>query len=83
MAMKPASNVAATSGEIREILGPVDESVITEVQALGASCDEIREAVAWLGSDDYLHRKLKHTAQGAVAQLIELLEDELQFPEEK
>ena len=83
MALNHPHAKVATAREIRELVHGVDEPVITAIQAIGASPSEIGEAVAWLGSDDYLHRKLQHTAQGRVAQVIDLLEDVLQFPEEK
>jgi hypothetical protein len=71
----------ATAKEIRDLVGELDDTLLLEIQAVGASRDEIGEAVGWMGSDDYLHRKLKHSAHGRVAQVIELLEHESPPPE--
>lgn len=70
----------ASSKQIREALGAVDESVITGLQQMGATGEEVGEAAAWLSSDDYLHRKLKHAAHGRVAQVIDFLEDCMEPP---
>ena len=81
MSMIRSQRTFASAAEIRETLGAIDESLVTALQDLGATIEEIREAAAWLSSDDYLHRKLHHTAHGRVAQVIDLLKDELRFPE--
>jgi uncharacterized protein (DUF2384 family) len=73
----------ATFKEVREVLGEVDVSVVTALQALGATREEIGEAAAWMSSDDYLHRKLHHTASGRVARVVDVLEEALQPPPER
>ena len=70
----------ASYKDIRELLGEVDVSLVTALQALGATRGEIEEAAAWMVSDDYLHKKLQHTASGRVARVVDLLEDALEPP---
>ena len=72
-----------TASEIREILGSLDDAVVTAILALGATRDEIREAQAWLNSDDYLHRALHHQLSGRAAEVFRLLEEELPEPEQR
>jgi len=73
----PQDSRPANPREIREIVGPLDETVISSIFALGATPQEILEARSWLNSDDYLHRKLRHVLQGRAAQVFDLLEAEL------
>lgn len=72
-----------TASEICEILGSLDDAVVTAILALGATRDEIREAQAWLGSDDYLHRTLHHQLSGRAAEVFQLLEEELPKSEQR
>lgn len=73
----------ASAREIREILGPVDDSVITSILAVGAAREEILEANAWLSSDDYLHRALHHGLSGRAALVFDILEAELPEPDRR
>jgi hypothetical protein len=43
--------------------------------------DEVLEAQSWLSSDDYLHRRLRHTLSGRAAEVFALLEAELPEPD--
>lgn len=79
----PQGTKPATASEIRQILGPLDDAVITAILGLGATQDEIREAQAWFGSDDYLHRTLHHQLSGRAAEVFRLLEEELPEPEQR
>lgn len=72
---------AATASEIRDIVGPLEDNVVASIVALGATRDEVLEAQAWLASDDYLHRELRHALQGRAAQVFEILEAELPEPD--
>lgn len=71
----------ATASEIRAIVGPLDDAVVTGILQLGATRGDILEAQAWLTSDDYLHRELHHALQGRAAQVFEILEAELPEPD--
>lgn len=67
----------ATAEEIRAIIGPSDDDLLTRIVAVGATREEVLEAFTWLGSDDYLHRKLHHSLSGRAALVFDLLEAEL------
>ncbi len=66
----------ATAVEIRDIVGMLDDGVIAGIVALDATRDEVLDAQAWLGSDDYLHRDLHHPRQGKAARIFDLLDAE-------
>jgi hypothetical protein len=70
-------NRPATAAEIREILGPVDDQVVSSILRVEATPSEVLEAQTWLASDDYLHRQLHHTLSGRAAEVFDILESEL------
>lgn len=63
-----------TREDVIHVLGPVDESLIVEVLATGASTEELEEAFVWLNADDVLGRQLHRQPSGKVAELCEILE---------
>ena len=69
----------ATLQDIRDIVGPCDDDFLASIVALGATREEVLEAFVWLSSDDYLHRKLRHSLTGRPALVFDLLE--AKFPE--
>ncbi len=79
-AVNPGGRPAVAS-EIRDIVGPVEDAVITAILDIGATREEVLEARAWLNSDDYLHRRLHHALTGRAAQVFEILEAELPEPD--
>ncbi len=83
MASTNRSDKPATASDVRAVIGDLDDSVIASIVALGATREEILEAQAWLASDDYLHRELHHSLQGRAAEVFDILEAELQAPEER
>jgi hypothetical protein len=72
---------AATASETRDIVGALSDGVIASIVALGATREEIVEAQAWLNSDDFLHRELRHSLHGRAAQVFDILEAELPEPD--
>lgn len=68
---------AAAASEVRDIVGPLDDNVIVSIVTLGATREEILEAMAWLSPDDYLHRDLHHALHGRATQVFDILEAEL------
>ena len=63
-----------TREEIAHVVGPaVDDSVILEIIATGASKVELEEAVAWLMADDAMTRDARPQPNGVVAELCEIL----------
>lgn len=68
-----------TANEIRSVLGPVDNALLAEVMATGASFEELREAFGWLNHDDALVGAGPPPGS-RVAELIELLEPDAEEP---
>jgi hypothetical protein len=64
----------ATEGDIVAILGPIDDSLIAEISATGATAEEVREANAWLSTRDYFRRIAHDSAHGRIAQVYQLLD---------
>ncbi|MFC3075984.1 hypothetical protein [Shinella pollutisoli] len=63
-----------THDEIVSVLGPVDEELLVELNATGASLDELREAWAWLHGDEALMGSGRPLPGTRVGRLIDLLE---------
>jgi len=66
--------MSLSAKEVMDLLGPVDEVLVTEIVATGASRSELAEAWAWVNSDEALVGEGRHLPSGRVAQLIDLLE---------
>jgi hypothetical protein len=82
MAATEASAKPATASEIREIVGPIEDEILTGILALGATREEVLEAETWLSSDDYLHRQLHHGLSGRAAEVFAILETTLPEPDQ-
>lgn len=65
-----------TRDEIVSLLGPVDEATIAEVAETGATLEDLREALAWLNSDEALMGEGRPLPGTHVASLINLLAPE-------
>jgi hypothetical protein len=63
-----------TADDVRAVLGPVDDSLVAEVLAIGASREELVEAYAWITNDEAPMNVGRPLASGRVAQLIDVLE---------
>ncbi len=59
--------------EAKQVLGPVDDTIVADVIRTGASREELVEALAWIGSDDALMRAGRRQPSGTVASLVEIL----------
>ena len=71
-----------TAGDIVAILGPVDDSLIAEISATGATAEEVREANAWLSTRDYFRRVAHDSAHGRTAQVYHLLDAQRQLAQQ-
>lgn len=65
---------AVTREEIVAVLGSVDDQLITEILAVGASPEELTTAKAWLTNNEAPMNAGAPLATGRVAKLIELIE---------
>ncbi|GAC1043395.1 hypothetical protein [Rhizobium sp. No.120] len=62
-----------TSRDVTAVLGPVDEALIADIVATGATPTELSEAWAWVNSDEALIGEGRHLPAGKVAALVDLL----------
>lgn len=65
--------MALSMADIRELLGPVDETTVADVLRTGASREEIIEAVAWMNADEALANAHRKPASGKSAEVIDIL----------
>lgn len=70
-----------TREDVIGVLGPVDDDVIVEILATGATKEELEEAFAWLNANDVLGPQLHRQPTGKVAELCEILEREEEEPD--
>jgi hypothetical protein len=62
-----------TSDDVIAVLGPVDNTLVAEVIATGATQAELAEAFAWANSDEALMGEGRRLPTGRVAALVDLL----------
>lgn len=62
-----------TSDDVIAVLGPVDETLVAEVIATGATQAELAEAFAWASNDEVLLGEGRPLPTGRVAVLVDLL----------
>ena len=63
-----------THEDVRAVLGPVDDALVTEILATGASQEELAEAYAWVTNDEALMNIGRPLASSRVGRLIDILE---------
>ena len=63
-----------TRDEVRKVLGPVDDTVVAQIVATGASQDELAEANGWLTADEALINAGHALPSGRIGQLVEMLQ---------
>lgn len=63
-----------TREEILEALGPVEDIVVSDILATGASGEEFLQARSWLANDEAPINAGEPLASGRVARLMEILE---------
>jgi hypothetical protein len=73
IAHEAATMAAATRSDIVAALGPVDELTIAEIIGMGATCEELAEASAWIANDEALMNLGRPLAHGRVSRLVEIM----------
>ncbi len=73
---------AVTADEVRAIVGDISDAALTSVLASGATSAEVLEAHTWLSADDVMGRTLSRPLHGVVAVVCDILEAELEPPDE-
>lgn len=71
--MEKTPEKSATTEEIRQILGSIDDEQLISILATGATAAEVMEAFEWLSGDDRLGTDLEHTRRGRVGAVYEIL----------
>lgn len=75
------SGQAASAAEIRAILGPIDETLLIEIQRTGASAAEVLEAFTRLEEDDAVGKVVRRPATAAVVEVMAILDAARPGPE--
>lgn len=65
---------ALTRSQIVAVLGPVDDTLLAEIAATGASRAELMEAYGWVTNDEALVNEGHPLPAGRVATLVEVLQ---------
>lgn len=68
-----AMDMPMTSDDVITILGPVDETLVADVIATGATQAELAEAFSWVSNDEAFIGEGRHLPAGRVAALVDLL----------
>lgn len=70
-----------TSEDVIAVLGPVDETLLANIIATGATAAELAEAFAWINSEEALIGEGRRLPTGKVAELVDLLSAEEDWEE--
>jgi hypothetical protein len=73
----------ATTAEIVEILGALDDAVLVRIVATGATSAEVIEAHSWATDNDQIGTELQRGPRGRVARVYEILKEEEPEPDER
>jgi hypothetical protein len=73
----------ATAGEILEIVGPLDDAVLTRIVETRATPAEVLEAFTWATADDQIGTELEHRPLGVVALIYDILKREEPEPDKR
>jgi hypothetical protein len=73
---------AATASEIIAICGHLDDGVIAQIIATGATPAEVIEALTWFSADDQIGTELRRGPRGAVGAVYDILMREEPDPDE-
>jgi hypothetical protein len=64
-----------TRKDVVGVLGEVDDFVVTDIAATGATVQELAEAKAWFCSDEAMMNAGRPLAAGRVGRLVEILQN--------
>jgi hypothetical protein len=73
----------ATTHEIIEIVGSLDDAVLMRILATRATAAEVLEAITWADADDQIGTELERGPRGAVERVYEILKSEEPEPDER
>lgn len=72
----------ATRDEIIEIVGALDDDVLLQILATGATAAEVLEAFTWASADDAIGTEIERGPRGTVTRVYEILTPEEEEPDE-
>jgi uncharacterized membrane protein YkvA (DUF1232 family) len=64
-----------TRSDVIRACGAIDDVVVAEILATGATADELAEAQAWLANNEPMMNSGRPLATGRVGRLVEILAD--------
>ena len=73
---------AVTASENTAICGRLDDQVIAQILATGATAAEVLEAFTWFSADDQIGTELQRGPQGTVGAVCDILMREEPDPDE-
>jgi hypothetical protein len=59
--------------QLMKAVGNIDEAIVADILALGATTEELAEAQAWIANDEALINIGKPLVRGRVSRLVEIL----------
>jgi uncharacterized membrane protein YkvA (DUF1232 family) len=62
-----------TRKDVIALIGDIDDTIIAEIIATGASAEELSEAHAWLANDEPLMNAGRPLPGGRVARLVDIM----------
>jgi hypothetical protein len=65
--------MALTRDDVLSVIGPADETLVTEIIATKATTEELTHAWAWANNDEALINEGRPLPSGRTAELVELL----------
>jgi hypothetical protein len=63
----------ATVGDVKRLLGPMDDGISAAIVAMNPSISELEEVAAWLAGEDDVMGELERPLAGVAGQIYELL----------
>ena len=72
----------ATASDIVAICGHLDDAVIADIVATGATAAEVLEAFTWCSADDQIGTELQRGQRGAVGAVYDILTRDDPDPDE-
>ncbi len=71
------SDRPAAAADIIDIIGPQDDLAIARIVATGATVSDVAAAYSWMSADDVMGESGRHPNSGRVAQVYQILQDQI------
>jgi hypothetical protein len=79
--MTDHSKPSVSAGELRRIIGDLDDATLSRILALAPTAADVLEARQWLSADDALGAEVEHGRHGVAGAIYEIL-NEIEAPQE-